>query len=642
MKPAMLKLFVWVLLVASHFGIHSLVAGAWISVTLTITAFDNSAAERGEDTAAFRITRSGPTGFPITVQFDVGGTATRGSDFALTTFTGANLTNEVTIPVGSDSVTIFVRPVDDSRAEETERVSLKLRSSTAVIINAPDSAEASIIDDDTVVTLTSDVTEIEERHARRATLTFTRAGSTTESLAIGYSVGGTATKGRLIGEVGADYTMDPDPNPPLLTIDAGQASKAISVMIIGDAPREGDETVVVSLSPPGPSYKLGSPSSATITIKEPPLPTVSIAGPTTNASETGPASAVFTVTRVGDLSVALVVFFDINPAGNSGPSFSSPPATLGSDYTLQAGTITIPAGSTSGTITIPSESPSATVTVIPIDDSIPESSEIVVIELKPKPSYLFGSSGTRASVGIEDNDRSTVSISATDPNATEDGDFGAFTVTRTNPIASDLAVRFRTPPSLALGGPPFATLDSDFVLQSASGNLLAGSVTIPAGSASAVIRVKPVDDNQIEPDERVMIELIELPDPSPYLVTLSAGPAVLLKDNDTNVVAVVAADANASESGPDLGSFKIFRTGSLAAALTAVYTLSGVATNGQDYNPLSGSVIIPAGQPSVVIDVIPIKDQQIEDAESVILTLNPSSVYVLGSQQSATVIIAGN
>ncbi len=110
----------------------------------------------------------------------------------------------------------------------------------------------------------------------------------------------------------------------------------------------------------------------------------------------------------------------------------------------------------------------------------------------------------------------------------------------------------------------------------------------------------------------------------------------------TPVVTITAGDADASETGPDAGSFTIARTGDTTAALTVSYTLGGTAASG-DYTPaLSGSAVIDAGQSSVVITVTPVDDAEVEIAETVILTLVDAAEYDLGATVEATVTIADN
>lgn len=70
-------------------------------------------------------------------------------------------------------------------------------------------------------------------------------------------------------------------------------------------------------------------------------------------------------------------------------------------------------------------------------------------------------------------------------------------------------------------------------------------------------------------------------------------------------VSLTALDASASEPGIDGGTFRITRTGSTTAPLTATYSLSGSAVNGVDYNALSNYVVVPAGSSSANIIVTP-------------------------------------
>lgn len=85
-----------------------------------------------------------------------------------------------------------------------------------------------------------------------------------------------------------------------------------------------------------------------------------------------------------------------------------------------------------------------------------------------------------------------------------------------------------------------------------------------------------------------------------------------------------------------------YRTGSTNAPLTVNYAIGGAATNGVDYNTLSGSATIPAGSVSAQILITPIDDAILEGNETVVLTLSTNSAYNLGSPSSVTVAIADN
>lgn len=115
--------------------------------------------------------------------------------------------------------------------------------------------------------------------------------------------------------------------------------------------------------------------------------------------------------------------------------------------------------------------------------------------------------------------------------------------------------------------------------------------------------------------------------------------------NPGPLVTIAATDATAAEAGitPNIGTFTVTRTGDPTSALTVSYTVAGTATNATDYNSLSGSVVIPAGQASTTITVTPVNDANSgEGSETVLLTLTDTANYDLGAAASATVTIADN
>lgn len=123
--------------------------------------------------------------------------------------------------------------------------------------------------------------------------------------------------------------------------------------------------------------------------------------------------------------------------------------------------------------------------------------------------------------------------------------------------------------------------------------------------------------------------------------TIGGGPVPTVP-----TVTIAATDASAAETGgqiPNTGTFTITRSGSTAAALTVSYTVAGTATNGIDYNALTGTVTIPAGQASTTIVISPVNDANAtEGNESVVVTLSDTATYDLGAASAATVTIADN
>jgi len=107
-------------------------------------------------------------------------------------------------------------------------------------------------------------------------------------------------------------------------------------------------------------------------------------------------------------------------------------------------------------------------------------------------------------------------------------------------------------------------------------------------------------------------------------------------------ISIVASDPVAAEAGTDPGQFRITRTVTSNTAITVNFTIGGTAQNGIDSAIVPSSVFMPAGTTSVVVNVNPIDDSTPEAQETVILTINPSSQYIVGSPSSATVTILDN
>lgn len=90
---------------------------------------------------------------------------------------------------------------------------------------------------------------------------------------------------------------------------------------------------------------------------------------------------------------------------------------------------------------------------------------------------------------------------------------------------------------------------------------------------------------------------------------------------ETSVSANVTAQ-NAIE-GCVNGSFEFCRTAPTTAPLTVNYTVAGSAINGTDYNTITNSVTIPAGQLCATVPIVPIEDGVDELGDSILIIFQP-------------------
>ncbi len=251
--------------------------------------------------------------------------------------------------------------------------------------------------------------------------------------------------------------------------------------------------------------------------------------------------------------------------------------------------------------------------------------------------------------------------------AIEGGAPGVFRVSRTGSTADDLSVK------ILLSSP-------DSAVYSASTN---GSVTIPAGSSFADVDITGFSDGvgdggrhvrftlqlvtnyfvvtSVLTNNQFVLRTNNILSPGwEVLPRLSDGAAVWYQtypnyvlansestmgivDTDpvgTPTVSVSAGNTGVVEGSHDIANFVFRRTGApLTSDLTISYNLGGTATNGVDYLPLTGSVVIPAGQSQVAIPIVPINNYFVEGDRSVSVNVLPGAGYNNSGATAAITIV---
>ncbi len=224
-----------------------------------------------------------------------------------------------------------------------------------------------------------------------------------------------------------------------------------------------------------------------------------------------------------------------------------------------------------------------------------------------------------------------VTLNAADPTAHEAGlGVATFRVTRGGNLAQPLTV------SYSVSGNAIAGTDY---------NALSGTVTFPANENTAFITVTPRDDASIESSETVTVTLQPGTGFSLIGSAASTGSVSIVSDDvlaSWATINITATDPNAAEASRDPGVFTVTRSGNTTGSLT-VYLRYGFQTaQAADYDSFPLSVTFAAGQASATLTVRPVDDTTVENAESVILSINPTMTYRLGPNTVARVNIADN
>ncbi len=549
--------------------------------TVTIAATDANAAESATpDTGTWTVTRTGVTTAALTVNLAVSGTASA-SDFT-------SLGTTVVIPAGAASKTITLTPVNDALNEPNETVIVTLTTGTGYYLGGTIAGTVTIVDDEQTVSVAATDAAASETGPDNGTFTFTRTGITTNPLTVVFTLGGTA----VVSDYGAITTS--------VTISAGAASATVTATPVNDTAYEGSETVIATITA-NAAYFIGT-ASATVTIADNDLPTITIAATDANAAEPS-NTGTFTLTRSGFNGVALMV--TVTPGGSAG---------AGADYTALPATATFATGQS--TTTVP---------VTPINDTLLEASKTVTLTIATGSGYTVGSPNA-ATVTILDDEQG-ISIAATDAIASEPGspDTGLFTIIRTAGVTSPaLTINLTTTST--------ATVGSDFTA-------LPATVNLAAGQMSTTVTLTAVDNTLSEPDETVTLTVAS---GTGYVVGTPAAATVSIKDNDAPLIAFQAASSSVGESGTQI-DIPVVLSFPYSLTTTVNYALTGTATgNGDDYYLPNGTLIFAPGETSKILSLQVRDDATVEANETAIITLSAPVNGALDTIKVHTVTITDN
>ncbi|MET0503537.1 MAG: Calx-beta domain-containing protein, partial [Candidatus Binatia bacterium] len=313
-------------------------------------AATSSAAEANAVAGIFTVSRTGSTGSPLTVFYQISGTATAGQDYQA-------LAGIVTIVAGQSSATVRVIPIDDGLAVEgNETVTLELQAHAAYALGTSKSGTVTIVDRPPpppagTVQFSAPNFSVNEGDGN-AVVTITRTGGSNGAIAVTIATSnGTAA-------AGSDYTAT---TRTVNFANGDAASKTVSIPIRNDTVFEVDETANLALRNPTGGASLGSPSTAVLAIiDDDPGPAVSINDVQIVEGDSGTSNAVFAVT--------------LAPASNQTVRVSyhtaDDTAQAGSDYVAKTSSLTFSPGETSKNIT-----------VVVNSDTVPEATESFLVVL---------------------------------------------------------------------------------------------------------------------------------------------------------------------------------------------------------------------------------------------------------------------
>jgi regulation of enolase protein 1 (concanavalin A-like superfamily) len=397
---------------------------------------------------------------------------------------------------------------------------------------------------------------------------------------------------------GVDYSLPAG----VLTIPAGQTTGNIPLTIVNDTMDEPDNLVTLQLlNAKGANVGTNAYHGFTIIDDDNP-PAQPYAGFATAASSV--------VESAGTVQIAVALSSPATATCSVDYSTTDGSATQPGDYATTTGTLSFAAGESVKYISVPIT-----------DDTVIETAENLTLTLTSPVALNLGSVSTHT-LTITDDDSPAVSLVANDASASEGGDAGQFTLTRTGDTTAALIVNV-TRSGTAINSTDYASI--------------ATTQTIPAGQASLVINVTPVQDATNEGNETAILTVAA---GSGYVIGTPSAATVTIADDDRSTVTLTANDPTASESG-DVGQFTVTRTAPTNVALTVNLTIAGTATNTTDYTTVTTTVSFVAGDVSKTVSITPVDDGITEGPEDVTISLASGS-YDIGADSFDNVSIIDN
>ncbi len=302
-----------------------------------------------------------------------------------------------------------------------------------------------------------------------------------------------------------------------------------------------------------------------------------------------------------DVIIPLVVDGDVTPE----------------DYSLPMSEIVIPQGELTGSVVLQID-----------DDLLDENDERLEVSIGQTVGASHGPVDQQV-VNIQDNDGKPYVFFMSPSQIVEESDTGIqLTASLSEASGRDVAI------PIALSGS--ATGGTDYE------SLVDSEIVIPAGALTASKTLRLIDDDAIEDAETIHVSMLT-PDQAD-LSTQVAQPtdvSFIISQNDAPIVSLDAAYQVTSE-----GIVTAYLRARLSRfsdeAVSVPFTVSGSASDGEDYQIIQGTFEFFPGSAEAALSVKIVDDQIVEGTENFFVELMPTENAILGTSQTVLTEILDN
>ncbi|MCG8623669.1 MAG: autotransporter domain-containing protein [Proteobacteria bacterium] len=480
----------------------------------------------------------------------------------------------ITISAGSDTGTTTIATATDTLYEGDETFSISISDNHAdATTTSPASETVTIVDDEGVpnVSIGGDV-DMDEGNSGTTAFTFplTLSGAVEEAVTVTYTLAHGTTNATDAADFAGSTTIG---QPQTATIPSGETTANIVVNVNGDGVVEDNETFTLTLNSVTSAtggVTLAGDTTAIGTIINDDMHVVPVASVQTPTPATEGQPTEFRITLTQATTRPVSVDYTITDIST----------TAGDDYSL---------ADASGTITIPAGDDDYNVTIATIDDGSDEDPETYTFALASAVNATIDANNAEAVATINDNDEvPTLSIMPLSRNVSVyEGDSANVSIQVSIPSGKPITVQYR------LSG---GDISSSFTSPSTA----TGTLTIPAGMATATINLTATDDNIASGDSGREFNLNLASPANATLDTTTAGATtalVTIYENDfTNMMRISGETEVPVGTNPD---FNLQVDSRLAGRDLAV----NVHISDDQNRTANRVIIIPAGASDVSFEV---------------------------------------
>lgn len=544
----------------------------------------------GTATLNFTVSLSAASGQAVSMQF-----ATRDDSATTGDSDYSAASGSLTIPAGETSRRVAVTVAGDTRNEADETLQLVIsEAQNAQIVDA--TGVGTIVNDDPLPALRIEDRSIAEGDSGTSRLVFpvSLSAASGRMVTVSYQTAdGTATT------ADGDYVAASGS----VAFAPGETAKTIEVQISGDTVREEDESFSVTLSSPANASLERAAAAGTI-VNDEGVPTVTVADVEIAEGDSGLSPVVFEVRLSAESASAVTLDF----ATRDGSA-----TTVDNDYESSSGTLTFAPGETAKSVTVNVRG-----------DALDEADEQFQLRLSNASGAAIGDSSATATITDDDP---LPALSIADVTYGE-GNSGSrvveMTISLSRTSGRDVSLSWASRDGTA------TTADGDYQAGS-------GSLTIPAGSASASIGLQLGGDTRHEADEHLTVTLS-----NPTHATLADDTGRLTIRNDDAAPALSVSDVSVTEgnSGDRNAAFVVrlsAASGRTASVRFATADGSATASSG-DYVARSGTLTFQAGETEKTVGVTVRGDTRDEPNETFTLALSQPSGASLGTSTATGTI----